>query len=79
MKDFKTFKEELQAMLRNMEKEHAAKCEKIEKYMDDYFRERAKSEPNAFLPDPVAVQVTLLLSEAEDKIREAQTYIYQVN
>ena len=79
MKNFNEFKEELQSMLKNMEKEHAAKCESIETYVHDFFREwDGDGEKNKmFLPDPMMLLIILKLSEAEDKIREAQVCLSQ--
>ena len=61
----------------DMEKEHASKCETIEKSIDMFFREWAGTEPRLFLPDPMMAQIILKLSEAEDKIREAQVFLSQ--
>lgn len=79
VKDFNLFKNELQDMLRSMEREHAAKCEEIEKYIDKYFHEWAngEKEQGLFLPDLMMTLVVLRLSEAEDKIREAQVCMSQ--
>lgn len=79
MKKFNEFKEELQSMLKNMEKEHAAKCESIETFINNFFHEwdGDGEQHKMFLPDPMMLLITLKLSEAEDKIREAQVCLSQ--
>lgn len=80
MNKFSDFKAELLSMLHNAEKEHEAKCEAIEKRIDKFFKEEwdYNGESNkALLPDPMMTLVALKLSQAEDKLREAQVLLSQ--
>lgn len=80
MKTFEEFRKELLSMLHEAEKEHEAKYVTIFTYVNKFFKEEwdfnGESE-KAFLPDPMMNLIALRMSEAEDKIREAQVLLSQ--